>query len=116
MKNFINIEDSKNIIDLHLSVLVFQEDEYYVALCPSLNLSSYGDTVNEAKLAFDEAVETYIEYGTENGTLHQDLIDNGWIFSVHDKRTVEPPSVVKLNIQAGKLRTQYNETRSVAVC
>ncbi len=34
---------------LNIKVEVFKEDDLYVALCPSLNVSSFGETIEEAK-------------------------------------------------------------------
>lgn len=38
-------------------VAIFKEGESFVSLCPELNVSSYGDTLSEAKLAIKEAIE-----------------------------------------------------------
>ena len=116
MNNYIKTDGSDNILELKLSVLVFQEGDYYVAFCPSLNLSSYGDSIKDAKDGFDEAMGIYLDYCKENGTLHQDLVKNGWVFSLENNKKVEPPSMVELNIPAGLLRTQFNENWSVPIC
>jgi predicted RNase H-like HicB family nuclease len=113
MKNVIKVDGNK-VFELQLSVLVFQEDKYFVAYCPSLNLSSYGNSIKDAKEAFDEAMQEYIEYGQENNTLHEDLIKNGW--KVFENTKMQPPSQVELNIPAGLLRTQFNENWRVDVC
>jgi len=113
MKNIIKVDDKNKVIVLQLSVLVFQEGKYFVAYCPSLNLSSYGNSIKDAKKAFDEAMQDYIDYCMENNSLHEDLLKNGWKV-VSDK--IEPPSQVELNIPAGLLRTQFNENWRVGVC
>lgn len=38
---------------------IFREDEVYVALCPELNVSSFGDSVDKAKKSLVEAVFTF---------------------------------------------------------
>ena len=115
MKNYIKT-DGESVLELQLNVLVFQQGDYYVALCPSLNLSSYGDTIEDAKEGFDEVMETYLEDCRENGSLHQDLIKNGWVLHIENSKRADPPAMVDLNIPAGQLRKQYNENWSVPIC
>lgn len=117
MNNFIRTDGNQNVLELHLSVLVFQEGEYLVAFCPSLGLSSYGDSVQDAKEAFDEVMKDYIEYSKKNKSLHDDLVSHGWKFTViQNQQKAEPPAQVELDIPAGLLRTQFNENWKVAVC
>ena len=44
-----------------LSALITKEEEWYVARCPELNVTSQGKTLEEAKENLKEAVELYIE-------------------------------------------------------
>jgi predicted RNase H-like HicB family nuclease len=114
MENFIKTDSNSNFIELQLSILVFQEGDYYVSYCPSLELSSYGESVQEAKEGFDEVMQVYLEESQKHGTLHDDLIKHGWKFTVINKhKNVEPPAQVELNIPAGLLKTQFNEKWSV---
>ena len=116
MHNYIKTDGSESILELRLSVLVFQQGDYYVAFCPSLNLSSYGDSVGDAKVGFDEVMTSYLEESKANGSLHDDLVKNGWQFNIHNNQKAEPPAMVELNIPGGLLKTQYNENWSVPVC
>jgi predicted RNase H-like HicB family nuclease len=47
--------------NINIKVEVFREDDLYVALCPLLNVSSYGESVEEAKKSLIEAVEAFVE-------------------------------------------------------
>lgn len=116
MKNYIKTDGFGDVIELQLNVLVFQQGDYFVAYCPSVNLSSYGDTIEDAKAGFDEVMEAYLEDCKENGSLHQDLIKNGWTLNIKNHKKAEPPATVDLNIPAGLLRKQFNENWSVPVC
>ncbi len=115
MNNYIETHDTENVIELQLNVLVFQEGLYFVAFCPSLNLSSYGDSIEEAKIGFDEVMNAYLEDCKENNSLHEDLLKNGWTF-IQNAKKPEPPVKVELNIPGGFLRTQFNENWIVPVC
>lgn len=110
MNNFIKTDGSQRILELQLNVLVFQEGEYYVSYCPSLDLSSYGDSVADAKNGFDEVMRDYLEQSQKNGTLHQDLTNHGWTFTIlHNQKKAAPPTQVDLNIPAGLLKKQFTE-------
>ncbi len=63
---------------LNIKVEVFKEDDLYVALCPSLNVSSFGETVEDAKKSLVEAVEAFIEECSEMGTLEEVLEESGF--------------------------------------
>jgi predicted RNase H-like HicB family nuclease len=109
MANIIKINDDSAFIEIQLSVLVVEQGKFYVAYCPSLDLSSYGNSVEDAKLAFDETLKGYVEYAIENGTLHDDLVEHGW--KIGNVRKAEPPEEVDLdNIPTGNLKKQFNES------
>ena len=116
MKNYIKTDVFDNVMELQLSVLVFQQGDYYVSYCPSLNLSSYGETIEEAKTGFDEVMVAYLEECKENGSLCDDLVKNGWKINIQNHKKAEPPAIVDLDIPAGFLRKQFNENWSVSVC
>jgi len=51
----------------------FKEGDVYVGLCPELNVSSFGDSIENAKYSLQEAVEAFIEECEEMGTLEEVL-------------------------------------------
>jgi hypothetical protein len=46
----------ENSIKVEVSILLLKENGNFVAYCPALELSSYGDSEQEAKGAFEEAL------------------------------------------------------------
>lgn len=108
-------KESDKFIEIQLGVLVFQEDDSYLAYCPALNLSTYGDSITDVKSAFDDLIKSYIEDGTRMGTLEKDLIAHGWILQMNAGKA-EPPKTIDLNIPAGMLRQQFNEPFRIPVC
>ena len=58
---------------LVVKVEIFKEDDIYVALIPQLNISSFGDTPENAKESVKEALETFIEECIKMGTLEDVL-------------------------------------------
>ena len=69
---------------LNIKVEVFREDDLYVALCPQLNVSSFGETIEEAKKSLVEAVEIFIEECSEMGTLDEVLEESGFVRTDQD--------------------------------
>ncbi len=57
---------------------LFEEDGQVVALCPELNVSSYGDTSVEALNSLKEAVELFLEECRRMGTLDIVLEEAGY--------------------------------------
>lgn len=63
----------------------FREGDLYVALAPELNVSSFGETLEEARRSIQEAVEAFVEECERLGTLEEVMEeagfvkkDNGW--------------------------------------
>jgi len=56
----------------------FKEDDIYVGLCPELNVSSFGENIQEAKCSLQEAVEGFLETCEEMGTLKEVLEEAGF--------------------------------------
>jgi len=103
-----------DFIDVQLGVLVFQEEDSYIAYCPALDLSTYGDNISDVKDAFDDLVRSYLEDGTKMGTLEQDLRAHGWEMQINSGKA-NPPQKIDLNIPAGMLRQQFNEQFRIPV-
>ena len=60
---------------------VFEEDGVYVGLSPELNVSSFGDTPQEATDSLQEAVELFLEGCESLGTLEEVLEESGFKLS-----------------------------------
>lgn len=64
-------------INVHIDY--FEENDVIVALCPELQVSSFGDTIEEAEKSIREALELFFE-GCENlGTIQEVLEESGFI-------------------------------------
>ena len=57
---------------------IFKEGDVYVSLCPELNVSSFGDSVEEAKSSLKEAVGAFVEECEAMGTLEEVLEEAGF--------------------------------------
>lgn len=56
----------------------FQEGGLYIGLSPELNVSSFGETLEEAKRSLQEAVEAFLEECEAMGTLEEVLEEAGF--------------------------------------
>jgi len=74
---------------------IFREGDLYVALCPELNVSSFGETVEEAKCSLHEAVEAFIEECEVMGTLEEVMEEAGFV-KEHDTWVSRKPLVEEL--------------------
>ena len=80
-------------VEVQVDVVLLKDGEYYVALCPSLNVSSYGQTQKEAKQAFDEALKIFISETDKNGNLEKELLKYGWVLQQQPKLAYTPPKL-----------------------
>ena len=87
------IKKSARSVEVQVDVVLIKDGEYYVALCPSLNVSSYGQTQVEAKQAFDEALKLFISETDKKGNLEKELLKNGWTLQQLPKLSYKPPKL-----------------------
>ncbi len=66
---------------LHTIVRIetFQEGDQYVGICPDLDVSSFGDTVEGARQSVREAVAAFLEECEAMGTLEEVLEEAGFV-------------------------------------
>lgn len=65
-------------LTVELNINLLKEDGVFVVYCPDLELSSHGDTVEEAKKNFTQVMDIFFEDVIARGTLDQVLEDCGW--------------------------------------
>ena len=87
------IKKTAKSVEVQVDVVLIKDGEYYVALCPSLNVSSYGQTQVEAKEAFNEALKIFISETDKKGNLEKELLKNGWVLQQLPKLSYKPPKL-----------------------
>ncbi len=65
-------------MQFNFRIEIFKEDDQYVALAPELNVSSFGNTKQEARESLKEAVELFLEECQRMGTLEEVLAESGF--------------------------------------
>ena len=77
----IHIESDENVVNITISLTALIGEEkpgMYVSYCPTLDLYSQGETLEEAKKNIIEATTLFIESCIEDNTLGQILEDCGF--------------------------------------
>jgi len=65
-------------MSLPIKIEIFKEGDVYVAISPQLNVSSFGETVEEARDSLKEAVAAFLEECRAMGTLDEVLEEAGF--------------------------------------
>ena len=66
------------MMKISLRIEIFKEGDVYVALSPELNVSSFGDTIEDAKKSVKEAIVAFIDECERMGTLKDVLEESGF--------------------------------------
>ena len=90
IKQVNKITRHKEKISVGLEVILVPQGDQFVAYCPALELSSYGDNMDEAYTAFGEALSIFLDDTAEKGTFEAVLIRLGWTLS---KKEYVPPRI-----------------------
>lgn len=108
---------TKNRILVDIEVVLFKEGEFNVAYCPALELSSYGDSEDDAKTAFEDALNIFLEEASKKGTLEKYLLSMGWGLRQKPKAMYIPPtpSLQKTKSILRKQSSVYNERVAMPV-
>ncbi len=90
----------KTMLQFNLPVSILREGKKYIAYTPALDLSTSGNTFEQAKKRFDEIVHIFFEEIVKENTTEQVLTELGWQ-KVNAKWN--PPIVISNESQMVKL-------------
>lgn len=77
----------------YVDLIVYQENERYIAQCPALELASSGENHIQAIQNFYEAFQLHVECCIEMGTLFDDFKSHGWTITAN---AIKPPRLSDL--------------------
>jgi predicted RNase H-like HicB family nuclease len=80
-------------MEIDFTTQIWKEGKVYVSYAKELDVSSFGNTIKEAKKNLIEAVECFLETAEEMGTLDQILEEAGYI---RKKMVWKAPEVISL--------------------
>ena len=63
--------------NVYFDSLILREGDVYVSYCPQFDVSSCGDTIEEARRMLREAVRLFLEEAEKIGTLQIILAESG---------------------------------------
>jgi len=90
----------KTMLQFNLPVSILREGKKYIAYTPALDLSTSGNTFEQAKKRFDEIVHIFFEEIMKENTTKEVLTELGWQ-KVNAKWN--PPIVISNESQMVKL-------------
>lgn len=90
MKERIIKKSGQYIVDLN--VITFQGENQIVAYSPALEISSYGDTKQDAEDALGENIKIFIDYAVNKNSLIEDLLNLGWTIKKRPHFLFIPPA------------------------
>ena len=88
------MSDKPKVPKFKVTVSFFREAKQFIAYCPSLDLSAYGDTFQEAQKAFEETFDIFFEELNRKGTLEDVLTECGWVKVKKPRAAWVPPSFI----------------------
>ena len=89
-----------NEVSIRFRAEVFEEGDDYVAVCPELDVSSFGDSVEKAEESLREAVAAFAEGCQSLGTLEEVLEEAGFHREGNSWVTREPAATKVLVARA----------------
>jgi hypothetical protein len=87
-------------VNARIPVILFEEGAKFVAYSPAIDLSTCGDSEEQARKRFVEAATIFFDEITHMGTIDDVLIECGWQ-KVPGKQTWLPPQLQALHKRAG---------------
>lgn len=86
-------EEGDTQITIKVGVYLFKEDNTFIAYCPALDMSGYGESEIEAKKSFEQSMMMYVEYCVHKNTLVADLKEHGWDIKSKKQRKIKCPDI-----------------------
>ena len=92
---------------IELNIDYFEEDNAIVALCPELQVSSFGDTLEEAEKSIKEALDIFFEGCDSLGTINDVLEESGYKKTVDKWILRKPIKTMKTTLQRSSGTASY---------
>jgi hypothetical protein len=77
-----------------LNVAFYREGDKFIAYGPALNLSTCGNSMEQAKKRFEEMLQMFLEEVEKMGTLEDVLLECGWKKIERPQTHWQPPIFV----------------------
>jgi len=77
-----------------LTVAFYREANKFIAYSSALDISTCGDTQEQAKKRFEEMLQIFLEETDKMGTIEDVLLECGWKKVGHPQKSWQPPVFV----------------------
>lgn len=77
-------------LELGLNLLLWHEESVFYQYAPELDLTGYGESVEEARSSFEHCLEEFVTYTLNKGTIFDELERLGWTVNKKKKRVRAP--------------------------
>ena len=94
-------------LDIGLSLLIWEEEGITFVYAPSLDLTGYGPSEEEAKESFEITLQEFFSYTNNKDTIYEELESLGWTVNRKKKR-VHAPSEDQLLEDNDTFKSLYN--------
>lgn len=101
---------SASKIDVRLLLMQFEDENHiFFVYSPHLDLTGYGRTLQEAKLAFEDALNDFFDYTVKHNTLQNVLSKLGWSAKQKAKLKLIPSiqSIISKNDYVSEIFDKY---------
>ena len=85
-----SFEDGKQRLSLQLNLLLWVEDGIHYIYAPSLDLTGYGESEEQALSSFEYTLGEFVSYTQSKKTLFEELERLGWSVNKQKKRVHAP--------------------------
>lgn len=106
------IKQGTNILTVGLHIEIIEDHGYFVAYCPALELSSYGENEEIAKKRFIEEVAIFFDETEKKGTIEKCLLKLGWTLRKKPNPKYIPPKI-HLN---SNIYNSFTENVTIPIC
>lgn len=84
-------------LECEVAVMILDDDDgTYVAYCPALQLTTYGDSREDVEKAFAERLDIFIEEMEEKNLLHDELLRLGWNYEAGTTPHFRQPETINV--------------------
>ena len=87
-------DQGNNHVNVQLTLILFEEDSEFFVYTPSLDLSGYGESEDEARKSFAETLDAFLQYTANKKTLPKVLTRLGW--NVKSRKRIKSPALVDM--------------------
>jgi len=86
------------MLPIEFEGIIFKEGRTYVSYCPELDVSSCGNTIDEARKNLKIAVGLFLEEAEKMGTLEEILYESG--YELNESHGWETPRIVATELMS----------------